>query len=613
MDSFILGCNYWASHAGTDMWLNWDESQIDKDIALLKQNGIQFIRVFPNWRDFQPVEPILRGGAKVGEYMLTNYRDPENPWYLDNTMLDRFDRFCDLASKYDIKLIVGLLTGFMSGRTFIPPALINRNLFTDPIALQFEIKFIRGFVTRFAKRPEIYAWNPGNECNNLSSLVDTENPRYAAFTWLATITNTIRAYDNTRPIISGMHGLKVDEGAWLIQDQGECVDIMTTHPYPYFVKYCDIDPVDSIRSLMHATCETKFYSDVSKKPCLIEEIGTLGPTICTDEISGNFMRLNLFSNWAHGANGLLWWCAHDQNELDFPPYSWCMLERELGMLRNDMTPKPHLNELNKFNEWLKNTNIKVSKPLSDGVILLTKSQESWAIAFTAFILAKQAGLTLDFVAPNTDIPKSDVYFMPSVCGDKPIYFKYYEQLKKRVIEGATLYVSNDNAFFTQSSEFFGNDVIENEKKSISGQFKINNKTLNYSHNKHFVIKPKSSTVIATDCEGNPLITLNRYGKGKVYYVAFPLEKELSTMNRAFDGNMHEVYAMVAKDIIDKKSVHKNHPKVGLTENNGIITAINYSNKSVDPGFKFLNKSVDKIYYGNINNIGPCDACVFSLK
>ena len=68
-----------------------------------------------------------------------------------------------------------------------------------------------------------------------------------------------------------------------------------------------------------------------------------------------------------------------------------------------------------------------------------------------------------------------------------------------------------------------------------------------------------------------------------------------------------------KDIIDKKSVHKNHPKVGLTENNGIITAINYSNKSVDPGFKFLNKSVDKIYYGNINNIGPCDACVFSLK
>ena len=43
----------------------------------------------------------------------------------------------------------------MSGRTFIPNALNNFNLFTDATALQFEMLFIKGFVNRFKNRDEI--------------------------------------------------------------------------------------------------------------------------------------------------------------------------------------------------------------------------------------------------------------------------------------------------------------------------------------------------------------------------------------------------------------------------------------------------------------------------
>jgi hypothetical protein len=52
-----------------------------------------------------------------------------------------------------------------------------------------------------------------------------------------------------------MHSLKVEGGNWLISDQAECTDILTTHPYPYFVQHCAKDPMNSIRTLMHATCE----------------------------------------------------------------------------------------------------------------------------------------------------------------------------------------------------------------------------------------------------------------------------------------------------------------------------------------------------------------------
>ena len=71
---FILGCNYWASNAGADMWRDFDIECIDKDIRILSEYGVKHMRVFPNWRDFQPVEPIL-GGSGV----LLGYTVKEQP------------------------------------------------------------------------------------------------------------------------------------------------------------------------------------------------------------------------------------------------------------------------------------------------------------------------------------------------------------------------------------------------------------------------------------------------------------------------------------------------------------------------------------------------------
>lgn len=59
MSAFLLGCNYWNSASGTDMWKNWDESVIKADLAELKKIGVKHLRVFPNWRDFQPVDKYL--------------------------------------------------------------------------------------------------------------------------------------------------------------------------------------------------------------------------------------------------------------------------------------------------------------------------------------------------------------------------------------------------------------------------------------------------------------------------------------------------------------------------------------------------------------------------
>ena len=77
------------------------------------------------------------------------------------------DTFLSICDKYKIKVIVGLITGWMSGRLYVPTALYGKDVLTDPTALYFEQLFIRGFVSRFKSKDALYAWDLGNECNCL--------------------------------------------------------------------------------------------------------------------------------------------------------------------------------------------------------------------------------------------------------------------------------------------------------------------------------------------------------------------------------------------------------------------------------------------------------------
>ena len=591
------------------MWKNWDEEQVERDMQDLSEYGVKYLRVFPNWKDFQPVMPVYGGEGRIKEYMLEGCREPENPWYLDEVMLDRFGKFCTVAEKYGMKLIVGLITGWMSGRLFIPSALNGKNLCTDPVALKFELLMVRGIVSRFCDRDVIYAWNLGNECNCMSKV----NTREEAMVWTAAVSNAIRAADPDRPVISGMHSLSVDRDAWRITDQADWNDILTTHPYAYFVPYCRNDPIDSIRTLMHGTCETMLYTSVGKKPCLVEELGTLGPNICNDDISGSFMRLNLISNWANGSAGLLWWCAHEQLNLKTPPYNWFMLERELGMLDINRRPKPILKEMKKFSDWLGTVDFELEAPVKDALILLTKEQDCWATAFMSFILGKQAGVTLDFLAPNLDIPDSAVYFMPSVHSGCPLYARYYNQLLDKVYNGAVLYVSNGDAFFNKREEVFGASVISSEDTYDSGTFTFNGSVIPYERYCKVGIEPTTAQVLANDGNGKPIFTVNNFGKGKIYYLNFPLEDMLSRQNHAFDGGAYKIYEYVLKELLEKKTVRKLNSKVGVTENGSIATVINYSNEPVKTGLYLQNgKRIGHIFRGNPDYLEPCDGAVFEI-
>lgn len=347
---FFIGCNYWASHAGTAMWSDWKADIVEYDLKRLSKAGLQVLRVFPLWSDFQPIK-LLRGNrGEPLEFRKEELLLPDSAMGnagASQTAVSHFDELVQLAGQYGFKLIVSLINGWMSGRLFVPPALEGKNILTDPMAIMWQIRFVKYFVGRFIGEEAIVAWEPGNECNCMSKVGSKEE----AWIWTSSVVNAIRAIDKSRPVISGMHGLTLD-GNWTISDQGELSDVLTVHPYPLFTPYCDLDPINTMRGILHASAQACYYSDIGGKPCFAEEFGTLGPMISSDLVAGDFVRASLFSQWAHGGLGGLWWCAFDQEQLSHAPYNWYAAERELGLIRSDGTKKPVLEEMEKFAECI---------------------------------------------------------------------------------------------------------------------------------------------------------------------------------------------------------------------------------------------------------------------
>ena len=598
--TFVVGCNYWSSHAGTAMWKDWRRDVVADDLRKLAEAGVQVLRVFPLWPDFQPLTQLGTGSGPV------EFRHGEDPLPdtlagqagMSDAMLERFGEFADLAAQHGLKLIVGLITGWMSGRLFVPPALEGRNVLTDPVAVLWETRFVKHFVRCFRNHTAVLAWDLGNECNCMA-----QANREQFWVWTSAIVNAIRAEDQSRPIVSGMHSLLPGPNTpWRIQDQGELTDVLTAHPYPYFTPYCDNDPINTMRTELHSTAESRMYADIGGKPCLVEEIGTLGPMVATEKIAADFIRVAMLSAWAHDCHGLLWWCAFELGHLSHAPYDWDAYERELGLFHHDGSPKPVLGEIGRFGQFIKSLPIP-SLPLrkTEAVCILSEGQDQWAVAYSSFVLAKQAGFDIEFQYADQPLKDAPFYLLPCISGGRIIYRRRWLELLDRVKAGATLYVSHDNGMLSPLNEPFGIDVVTRSRRADATTVTINgiHGAPAFITNAPFRLHLATTRaeVLGREVDGNPVFTRATWGKGAIYFLSVPIEKELTQTPGSFDPpqTVWQIYRHMAQPFMADRVVSKEHPQIGITEHTlgdrRIVILINYSpepvttNITLAPGWK----------------------------
>jgi len=624
---FFIGCNYWAKNAGMYMWSRWRPDIVEKELEELAKNGVQVMRVFPLWPDFQPLTGDCKPGGSYRSFLQNN--GPLQNWAgVDDEMVRRFRFFCDVAQKNDIKLIVGIVTGWMSGRQFVPSVFEEKFVLSDPDAIKWTTRFVKYFVGKMKDHPAIAAWDYGNECNCMG--IEAQSSLY---NWLDHIGMAIRTIDPSRPVVSGMHGLSTDQSSPKnVRENGEISDILCTHPYAMFVPGCGKEALNTMRAEMHPTAESILYRNLGGKPCFIEEIGNLGTSFVSDERSAAFIRCTLFSAWANDLKGCLWWCNSDQEVLDFPPYTLMANERELGLLRQDYSPKPVMQEMQAFQKF--RTSLPFKKlPLAktDAVIVLPEARDSgWIPGFGAYVLARQAGFNPTFAGAEHELPESKFYIVCSSESNQSYTYPAQRRFFDKAKAGATVFVLYcGSSRFTQLREQAGVKIDYCTRIGCERTFTLSaypNRPITCSDHLTCRLLPGEAEVLGSTAKGEPIFTRFSYGKGTVILCNSPIDRAAIDRSDTMTGSIRPYYLVFreamkiagVKNVVEKGDC----PFVCFTEHpapdgSTIVMAINFESRKIECPIK-VNGTIGRVWRGDSVNSGKIvlpanEAALFEVK
>lgn len=586
-ERFFTGINYWESKSAINMWKNFDINVIEGDFQLLKEAGITHLRVFPLWSEFQPLH-ALYGPCDVYEYSFGEDPLPDTPAGragVSETACEKFRQFCRLAQKYDMKLIVALITGHMSFRTYTPPAFGGKAILGDPTVMKWQLRFVKYFVKRFRDEPAILGWDLGNEPANLPG--GTSNPD-TFYVWCSVIADAVKSCDDSHPVISGMARSGIEGTESNYKTIGEMCDIHTEHPYNIFETKSD--PLATMKPILDIPFRCKMGGDIGNIPTFVQEFGSIGYMNCSARSEADFYRASLYTALAHGCHGTMWWCAFDQGHLDYAPYRWNTIGSDYGFFDKDGAAKPLVSENLAFRENLSRIPGGVlPKHAACGTILVPRDDGTldYETLRAVYMLAKQANLDLNFHYSLDPIKPSLLYLLASIGGHKSIPKHRLDEVLRQVRNGAVLYLSADTGLFRQIPEITGVSIAYREAVNAEKIITFSGQRLPVKTT--YFYKPESSEaeILARDENGDGVFFKNKYGKGYVYFLTVPLEKYLAYKPGAFYGEDLPPYSIIYREIAAcagiSRAADSDNPYIRLTEhpideNTRYVFAINYHNK-----------------------------------
>lgn len=271
---FLSGANYIPSQKWLLILKNWDPAAVNRDMAALHNLGICSIRFPPLWPLLQPT-----------------------PNAVDSVVLSHLNQLVTIAARNGISVQVDILTGWMSGASFLPPW-VNGNIFTDPHLVQSEELMASAVARTLRNNPGLQAYDFGNEVNVLVGAMRLRVSQQQAGDWMHSIYDAIRREDPHHPITNGVGGFG---GIFDIDAIAANADFMSVHFYPYFTSTLLQDPWIGQRTT-YGLDYLVAYAAMTGKPVLVQETGVSQDWMPAVEIP-KYLRLTLMSTWAEGAAG----------------------------------------------------------------------------------------------------------------------------------------------------------------------------------------------------------------------------------------------------------------------------------------------------------------------
>lgn len=348
-ERFRLGVNYWPARTAMGWWSEFDPSEVAADFARIAASGLDSVRLFLTWEDFQPA-----------------------PDKVDRRMLDRLVVVADLADIEGLALVPTLFTGHMSGVNWIPPWALGgtdrddrfrvvadgrvtgaglRNWYSDPGIARAQALLAGAVAAALAGHDAAWMWDLGNESSNC---VIPPN-RSSAREWLRRIVSAIKTADPTALVTVGLHMEDLHEDRMLGPRQvGEACDLLSMHGYPIYAAWAD-GPTDE-QLLPFLAQVTRWLG--RGRDVLFSELGlptyrggdptgeaaTRRSTIplVDEEDAAAYTGQALAALQQAGCVGAMLWCYADYDPViwERPPFDVAVHERTFGLWRADGSPKP---------------------------------------------------------------------------------------------------------------------------------------------------------------------------------------------------------------------------------------------------------------------------------
>ncbi|HEV3090724.1 MAG TPA: hypothetical protein VGX91_04675 [Candidatus Cybelea sp.] len=341
MARFLLGINYWPRRSAMYMWQRFDLEEIGEDMLRIKALGLDVVRFFLMWDDFQP-----------------------EPTAMDATALRRFDAVIERIAGAGLRAMPTLFCGHMSGVNWLPQWTLQRDstagrfrtitgsgavdrgigdFYADPALLAAQVLFARRIGERVNGHPAVLAWDLGNEFSNLRV---PESPQDAA-EWSLRLSETLLEASGIGST-GGMHGEDFDKDRNLRPSSIARPWVFPTmHGYSVYSAFAR-DRLDT--NVVPFLCQLQ--QSFSGKSVLFSELGNpqcppgaarVDGFACLDEMEmvcygrGAIERLQ-----ARGALGAFWWCWADYDSAlaSLPPFDRAPHELRFGIVRGDGSAKP---------------------------------------------------------------------------------------------------------------------------------------------------------------------------------------------------------------------------------------------------------------------------------
>ena len=291
-------------------------------------------------------------------------------------------------------------------------------------------------------------------------------------------------------------------------------------------------------------------------------------------------------------------CNANFATLNHPPYADDAMERELGLRGRDGRRTPAAAAIVEFAAMTARIG-ELPEFRRDAVCILSRNQDSWGVAYTSFILAKQAGFDLEFQTVEQPLRDADFYLLPAIGTTEPVPLGFYRALLEKVAAGATLLVSWAGGVLQPFEEVFQLRPEWRETHAQPWQMRFaeapdHEPGLEFRQSLRLVCTTTGAELLAADDAGHPVFTAGRCGNGRVLFLGVGLESELADVPGAFGGaeggNYWRIYACAARLAGVRRLMYSGDPRVTLTEHfhssgKATVVAVNNSPETLNMTFR----------------------------